>query len=79
MIGFAIEPDARQRSDDYYTRLGLPVTYVQATPDVLMGDLLKNMRSSQIFSVCGQPDVRLSAVPAPGLRFALATERQIPT
>jgi adenine-specific DNA-methyltransferase len=65
VIGFAIEPDARQRIEDYYTRLGLPVTYVQATPDVLMGDLLKNMRSSQIFSVCGQPDVSVTAVTAP--------------
>jgi adenine-specific DNA-methyltransferase len=65
VIGFAIEPDARQRIDDYYTKLGLPVTYVQATPDVLMGDLLKNMRSSQIFSVCGQPDVTLTPVAAP--------------
>ncbi len=25
----------------------------------MMGDLLKNMRSSQIFSVCGLPDVEL--------------------
>ncbi len=65
VIGFAIEPDARQRIDDYYTKLGLPVTYVQATPDVLMGDLLKNMRSSQIFSVCGQPDVTVTAVDSP--------------
>jgi adenine-specific DNA-methyltransferase len=65
VIGFAIEPDARQRIDDYYTKLGLPVTYVQATPDVLMGDLLKNMRSSQIFSVCGQPDITVTAVEAP--------------
>ena len=65
VIGFAIEPEARQRIDDYYTKLGIPVTYVQATPDVLMGDLLKNMRSSQIFSVCGQPDVALDAVPMP--------------
>jgi adenine-specific DNA-methyltransferase len=29
----------------------LRATYVQATPDLMMGDLLKNMRSSQIFSV----------------------------
>ncbi len=65
VIGFAIEPDARQRIDDYYSKLGLPVTYVQATPDVLMGDLLKNMRSSQIFSVCGQPDVTLTPVETP--------------
>ena len=65
VIGFAIEPEARQRMDNYYSKLGLPVTYVQATPDVLMGDLLKNMRSSQIFSVCGQPDVDVRAAPAP--------------
>ena len=65
VIGFAIEPDARQRIDDYYTKLGLPVTYVQATPDVLMGDLLKNMRSSQIFSVCGQPEVAVTPVDTP--------------
>ena len=65
VIGFAIEPEARQRIDDYYSRLGLPVTYVQATPDVLMGDLLKNMRSSQIFSVCGQPDVDVRTTDAP--------------
>ena len=37
--------------------MGVPATYVQATPDLMMGDLLKNMRSSQIFSVCGQPEV----------------------
>lgn len=27
-----------------------------------MGDLLKNMRSSQIFSVCGQPEIRVTVV-----------------
>ena len=27
--------------------------------DLVMGDLLKNLRSSQIFSVCGLPDVRI--------------------
>ena len=65
VIGFAIEPEARQRMDNYYSKLGLPVTYVQATPDVLMGDLLKNMRSSQIFSVCGQPDVDVRTTQPP--------------
>jgi adenine-specific DNA-methyltransferase len=39
--------------------VGVPATYVQATPDLMMGDLLKNMRSSQIFSVCGLPDVAI--------------------
>jgi adenine-specific DNA-methyltransferase len=64
VIGFAIEPKARQSIGEY-SAMGMPTTYVQATPDILMGDLLKNMRSSQIFSVCGQPDVRLATVPAP--------------
>ena len=36
---------------------GIPATYIQATPDLVMGDLLKNMRSSQIFSVCGLPEI----------------------
>ncbi len=38
--------------------VGVPATYVQATPDLMMGDLLKNMRSSQIFSVCGLPEIK---------------------
>ena len=29
-----------------------------------MGDLLKNMRSSQIFSVCGLPEVRITKAKA---------------
>ena len=37
-----------------------PATYVQATPDLMMGDLLKNMRSSEIFSVCGLPEIRIN-------------------
>lgn len=64
VIGFAIEPKARQSIGEY-SAMGMPTTYVQATPDILMGDLLKNMRSSQIFSVCGQPDVALRAVATP--------------
>ncbi len=64
VIGFAIEPKARQAIDEY-SAMGMPTTYVQATPDILMGDLLKNMRSSQIFSVCGQPDVAVREVPPP--------------
>jgi adenine-specific DNA-methyltransferase len=64
VIGFAIEPKARQFVEDA-GKIGLPATYVQATPDILMGDLLKNMRSSQIFSVCGHPDVSVDTVPVP--------------
>ena len=55
VIGFAIQPHARQLVDQCEAIMDIPATYVQATPDLLMGDLLKNMRSSQIFSVCGFP------------------------
>ena len=59
VIGFAIHPNARQLMEQSEQMIGIRATYVQMTPDVLMGDLLKNMRSSQIFSVCGLPEVEL--------------------
>ncbi len=49
VIGFAIQPNARNLIDNAEAAVGVPATYVQATPDLMMGDLLKNMRSSQIF------------------------------
>ncbi|MAE70844.1 MAG: site-specific DNA-methyltransferase, partial [Gemmatimonadetes bacterium] len=58
-IGFAIESKARQLIEQCEPAIGIAATYVQATPDLMMGDLLKNMRSSQIFSVCGLPEARL--------------------
>ncbi|MDN5941870.1 MAG: site-specific DNA-methyltransferase, partial [Nitrospira sp.] len=57
VVGFAIQPNARTLVDKCADVMGVPATYVQATPDLMMGDLLKNMRSSQIFSVCGQPEI----------------------
>jgi adenine-specific DNA-methyltransferase len=57
VIGFAIQPNARTLVEKCAEVMGVPATYVQATPDLMMGDLLKNMRSSQIFSVCGQPEI----------------------
>jgi adenine-specific DNA-methyltransferase len=59
VIGFAIEPNARMLIDKASAMVGVQATYVQATPDLMMGDLLKNMRSSQIFSVCGLPDIEV--------------------
>jgi adenine-specific DNA-methyltransferase len=58
VIGFAIQPNARKLIDDAVA-MGVPSTYVQATPDLMMGDLLKTLRSSQIFSVCGLPEVEV--------------------
>ena len=60
VIGFAIQPNARQLVDNCEQTVGIPATYVQMTPDIMMGDLLKNMRTSQIFSICGLPDIKVN-------------------
>ena len=60
VIGFAVQPNASKFIKDCEAAVGIPATYVQATPDLMMGDLLKNMRSSQIFSVCGQPEITVT-------------------
>jgi adenine-specific DNA-methyltransferase len=64
VIGFAIEPQARTFVDSIEQSVGIPASYVQATPDLVMGDLLKTMRSSELFSVTGLPDVAIRAVEA---------------
>lgn len=61
VIGFAIQPTARSLVESCEAVTGIAATCIQATPDLMMGDLLKNMRSSQIFSVCGLPEVKLTA------------------
>ena len=63
VIGFAIQPNAREMIKSAEVGLGIAATYVQMTPDLMMGDLLKNLRSSQIFSVCGLPDIEVAKVP----------------
>ena len=59
VIGFAIQPDARRLIENCERTVGVPATWVQASMDLVMDDLLKNLRSSQIFSVCGLPDARI--------------------
>jgi adenine-specific DNA-methyltransferase len=59
VIGFGIQANARQLIEKCDETVGIAATYVQATPDLMMGDLLRNMRSSQIFSVCGLPEVKI--------------------
>ncbi len=59
VIGMSINAEAREMVEQCLDVCGIPATWVAVTPDVTMGDLLKNMRSSQIFSVCGLPDVQL--------------------
>ncbi len=76
VIGFAIQPNARRLIEECERVVGVPATYVQATPDVMMGDLLKTTRSSQIFSVCGMPEVAVRKVapesPVDPTRFQVA-------
>lgn len=63
VIGLAIDAPARELVDKCTDLVGIPATYVQATPDLVMGDLLRTMRSSQIFSVTGLPDVCVVTAP----------------
>lgn len=57
LFGFAIQAKARETLG----QLQLPSTYIAMTPDVVMSDLLKTSRSSEIFSITGLPDVRLTS------------------
>ena len=59
VIGFAIQPNARRLIENCEQTIGVPAAWVQASMDLVMGDLLKNMRSSQIFAVCGLPDIQI--------------------
>lgn len=61
VVGFAIEGHARLLVEQS-AAMGVPATYVQATPDLVMGSLLKTTRASQVFSVAGLPDIAITAV-----------------
>ncbi|MBK9275071.1 MAG: site-specific DNA-methyltransferase [Flavobacteriales bacterium] len=61
VIGFGIDPKAREFIEKA-GQVGIPATWHQATMDLQMGDLLKNMRSSQVFSLCGLPDAEVRPV-----------------
>ena len=55
-FGFAIQAKARELIENR-GKLKLPCTYVAVTPDVVMSDLLKTSKASEIFSISGLPDV----------------------
>ncbi|MDW5537593.1 MULTISPECIES: site-specific DNA-methyltransferase [Azospirillum] len=61
IFGFAIQANAHALCP----KLRRPEThYISVTPDVVMSDLLKTTKSSEIFSITGLPDVRLEKVGA---------------
>ena len=58
IAGFAFDPEAQALIQKAPVS-GLQVHFANIAPDVLVGDLLKTTRASQIFTVFGQPDVRI--------------------
>ncbi len=60
--GFSFDPEAQSRVQRIPTT-GLQVQFVNVSTDVLVGDLLKTNRASQVFTAFGQPDVRVQAQP----------------
>jgi adenine-specific DNA-methyltransferase len=63
VIGFAIQPNAETLVAQSDEAIGVPATWVPVTPDVVMGDLLRTTRASQIFSLAGRPDIEMKKVP----------------
>ncbi|MGE4340263.1 MAG: site-specific DNA-methyltransferase, partial [Pigmentiphaga sp.] len=55
LFGFAIQAKAREILE----KMKIPTAYISMTPDVVMSDLLKTTKNSEIFSITGLPDVRL--------------------
>ena len=56
--GFSFDPEAQAFVQKAPVK-DLSVHFVNIAPDVLVGDLLKTTRSSQLFTVFGQPDVKI--------------------
>lgn len=60
VIGFGFTAEAQAELDAGEDVLGLPASRVTMTIDVLMGDLLKTQRSSQIFAITGSPEIAIT-------------------
>jgi adenine-specific DNA-methyltransferase len=56
--GFSFDPEAHAFVQKAPVK-GLTVHFANTSPDVLIGDLLKTTRGSQLFTVFGQPDVKV--------------------
>ena len=59
VFGFGFDPLAAKTAAQGEAALGIPVSAVTVLADLMMGDLLKNQRSSRLFSVCGMPDIEV--------------------
>lgn len=59
MIGFAFDSLALEVRSKIEEELGVKVSCITALADLMMGDLLKNTRTSQVFGFCGKPDIEV--------------------
>jgi adenine-specific DNA-methyltransferase len=75
VIGFAIEDAATKLIQNCEAAVGIPATYVAATMDLQMGDLLKTTRASQIFSVTGAPEIKLRKIDPPSQGYGGAGKK----
>jgi adenine-specific DNA-methyltransferase len=62
VIGFSIQPNAEHMIGQCDAIFDIAATWVPVTPDVVMGDLLKTTRASQIFSIGGRPDIEVTKI-----------------
>lgn len=58
--GFSFAPEVQARAQRSQVP-ELTIQFVNIAPDVLVGDLLKTNRASQVFTAFGQPDVKVEA------------------
>ena len=59
VIGFAVQPNPERSLSPRPRRSMMCPRPKTVAPDVVMGDLLKTTRASQVFSVAGPPDIEL--------------------
>ncbi len=64
LAGFSVDPEAQAFIQKTPIK-NLTIHFANVNPDVLVGDLLKTSRASQLFTVFGSPDVEVRAVGAP--------------
>jgi adenine-specific DNA-methyltransferase len=74
LAGFSIDAAAQDFIQKNPLK-GLAVHFANVNPDVLVGDLLKTSRASQLFTVFGSPDVKIEPVGASGARPGEAERR----
>ena len=71
VVAFKIDAKTRDTVENLDKLMGIRGTYVQTATDILMGDMLKNLRTSEVFAICGQPDVALQKIVGGGVKTSI--------